>query len=191
MKEVLQLDTGLTGSVLEEPSLPDNEQRARRLVDLGSAYVLKNKLTEARDFFERSLEIYPTADAYTYLGWVMTYHGCYIEAIELCTKAIELDPEFGNPYNDIGVYLMRLKKSKAAIEWFEKAKKAKRYEPRHFPYLNLGILYLKMGRLSRAYEEFSQVLVHEPDHEEAKKQIQELEVLLNFQESLSKEASKN
>lgn len=191
MKEVLQLDTGLTGSVLEEPSLPDNEQRARRLVDLGSAYVLKNKLTEARDFFERSLEIYPTADAYTYLGWVMTYRGCYIEAIELCTKAIELDPEFGNPYNDIGVYLMRLAKPKAAIEWFEKAKKAKRYEPRHFPYLNLGILYLKMGRLSRSYEEFSQVLVHEPDHEEAKKQIQELEVLLNFQESLSKEAAKN
>jgi len=28
------------------------------------------------------------------------------EAIEECKRAIEVDPDFGNPYNDIGSYLI-------------------------------------------------------------------------------------
>ena len=31
------------------------------------------------------------------------------EAIAQCEIAIQIDPEFGNPYNDIGVYLMQQK----------------------------------------------------------------------------------
>lgn len=33
-----------------------------------------------------------------------------------------------------------------AIEWIEKAKMAPRYEPRHFPYMNLGRIYAQKGR---------------------------------------------
>ena len=30
------------------------------------------------------------------------------EAIEECHRAIRTDPDFGNPYNDIGAYLIEL-----------------------------------------------------------------------------------
>jgi Tfp pilus assembly protein PilF len=53
-------------------------------------------------------------------------------------RAIEIDPEFGNPYNDIGVYLMQRDRLDDAVPWLERAKLAKRYEPRQFPYMNLG-----------------------------------------------------
>jgi len=61
-------------------------------------------------------------------------------------RAIELDPEFGNPYNDIGVCLMPRDKLDESIPWLEKAKQAKRYEPRQFPFMNLGQIYLRQGR---------------------------------------------
>ena len=33
-----------------------------------------------------------------------------------------------------------------AISWLGKAKQARRYEPRQFPFMNLGRVYLKQGR---------------------------------------------
>ena len=56
---------------------------------------------------KRSIEIPPTAEAHTYLGWTYSLQGKLDEATAECLRAIEIDPEFGNPYNDIGVYLCR------------------------------------------------------------------------------------
>src|SRR5262249_36772733 len=69
-------------------------------------------------------------------------------------KAIATDPTFGNPYNDIGCYLMETGNLVEAAPWFEKAKEASRYEPRHFPYLNLGRLYAARGEFAEALVEF-------------------------------------
>jgi hypothetical protein len=52
------------------------------------------------------------------------------EGTEECLRAIAIDPEFGNPYNDIGVYLMQRDKLDESIPWFEKAKQAKRFTER-------------------------------------------------------------
>ena len=42
--------------------------------------------------------------------------------------------------------------------WFQKAKRAERYEPRHFPYLNLGRLYHARGDAAAATLEFEEAL---------------------------------
>jgi len=42
------------------------------------------------------------------------------------------------------------------VEWLEKAKQAPRYEPRHYPYLNLARLYTAQGRFEEARRELSQ-----------------------------------
>ena len=49
----------------------------------------------------------PTAEAHTFLGWAYSFLGDYESAITECRNAIELDPDFGNPYNDIGAYLIQ------------------------------------------------------------------------------------
>src|SRR5574341_1124341 len=75
-------------------------------------------------------------------------------AMETYRRSIEIDPDFGNPYNDIGVYLMQQDRLAEAIPWLEKAKRAPRYEPRQFPYMNLGRIYLRQNRWWQALREF-------------------------------------
>ena len=110
----------------------------------------------AVDLYKRSIEEHPTAEAHTFLGWTYSYMGKIDDAIEECRRAIAVDPDFGNPYNDIGSYLMKKGKLEEAVYWLEKAKTAPRYEPRHYPYLNLGRIYLATGRFDEAQREFAQ-----------------------------------
>ncbi len=89
-------------------------------------------------------------------------------------KAIEIDRDLGTPYNDIGSYLVSQGKFEEAIEWFEKAKKAKRYESPHFPYMNLGRLYASRGWTFRAIQEFKKALELKPGDESCLKALNEL-----------------
>jgi Tfp pilus assembly protein PilF len=129
----------------------------------GTHRLLSGDLDEAVTLFTRSLEAEPTAEAYTFRGWAYSFAGRIDEAIEECRKAIATDPTFGNPYNDIGCYLMEQGEMDAAIPWFEKAKQAPRYEPRHFPYLNLGRLRASRGEIAEAVAEFQGALAESPD----------------------------
>jgi Tfp pilus assembly protein PilF len=137
----------------------DAERRLSRAVRiLEKAYEKQRAgdLDEAIALYKTSIETYPTAEAYTYLGWTYSFQGRYDDAIEQCKIAITVDPQFGNPYNDIGSYLIHKGKLDEAIPWLELAKKAPRYEPRHFPYLNLFRVYTKMGQLDAAQRELEQ-----------------------------------
>ena len=135
-----------------------NLERAVRLLQKAYERQKAGDLQEAITLYEASIGIHPTAEAHTYLGWTYSFLGRYDEAIDQCKIAIRLDPEFGNPYNDIGSYLIHKGQVDQAIPWLEQAKKARRYEPRHFPYLNLYRVYMKMGLLDRAQRELQQAL---------------------------------
>jgi len=134
-------------------------EQALELWREGTARLLAGEMQEAVSLFTRSLELHPTAEAYTFRGWAFSFAGRLDEAIEECRKAIATDPTFGNPYNDIGCYLMEQGKLEEAVSWFERAKQAPRYEPRHFPYLNLGRLRAARGELAEAVAEFEGALV--------------------------------
>jgi Tfp pilus assembly protein PilF len=152
-------------------------ERALELWRLGTARLLSGNLEEAVELFTRSLETQPTAEAYTFRGWAYSFQGRLPEAIVECQKAIATDPAFGNPYNDIGCYLMKQGKLEEAVPWFERAKTAARYEPRHFPYLNLGRLYAARGEIAEALVEFEAALARNPGDPIALKYLE----LLRFQ----------
>jgi tetratricopeptide (TPR) repeat protein len=120
-------------------------------------------LDGAIELYRRSIAVYPTAEAHTFLGWTYSFQGRLAEATRECLRAIEIDPDFGNPYNDIGVYLMQQGRLDEAISWLEKAKRAPRYEPRQFPYINLGRIHLKRGRWWEALREFQAAAEVAPD----------------------------
>src|ERR1700719_158342 len=83
----------------------------------------------AVELYRSSLQLHPTAEAHTFLGWTYHFQGKLDEAIAECKLAIELDPEFGNPYNDIGAYLIELGRFEEAIPWLGVAYKARREDP--------------------------------------------------------------
>lgn len=153
--------------------------RAKELWEQGTQELMAGRIPDAIRLFEASLEVEPTAEGFTYRGWAISYLGLLDEAIEECKKAIVLDPDFGNPYNDIGVYLMQKGQPADAVPWLERAKQAKRYEPRHFPYLNLGRIYLARGDKMRALDEFAQALQIQPDDPMALAALQTIQVTVN------------
>ena len=148
---------------------------------LQKAYDLqtKGKLQEAIELYRKSIELYPTAEAHTFLGWTYSFQGRHDEAIAECKRAIEIDPDFGNPYNDIGSYLIEKRQYDAAIPWLEKAVQAKRYENYCYPYYNLGRIYEQKGNWLRALEYYQNSLKQNSDYTLAARSVSRLKGLLN------------
>jgi tetratricopeptide (TPR) repeat protein len=157
----------------------DLRRRALEVWEKAYACQMRGDLDEAIRLYEESLAIFPTAEAHTFLGWTYSFQGRLGEAIAECHKAIAVDPDFGNPYNDIGVYLMQQGDLDGAIPWLEKAKTAPRYEHRQFPYMNLGRIYLRRGQWMEALREFEAGVRAAPRDPDIRKMLHELRAKLN------------
>src|SRR5688572_33405503 len=157
----------------------ERKQRAIRLFEEAYKLQMKGELDEAVKLYKQSIENFPTAEAYTFLGWTYSFMGRLDEAIAECHKAIEVDPTFGNPYNDIGAYLMQKGEIDDAIPWFERALDAPRYESYCYPHMNLGRAYEAKRRWLEAKEEFRKALRENPDYTPAKQGLARLRAMFN------------
>jgi len=140
---------------------------------------MEGEYDHAAELYQKSIAIHPTAEAHTFLGWTLHFQGKLEEAIEECQKAIAIDPDFGNPYNDIGAYLIEMERYDEAIPWLERAIEAKRYDPRHFPHYNLGRVFRAKGMLNSAREHFQQALSIEPRYTLARDALDGLRRMVN------------
>lgn len=123
---------------------------------------INGQLGEAIELYKRSIAMHPTAEAYTFLGWSFSMMDRLDEAIEMCHKAIEIDPTLGNPYNDIGSYLIEQGELDEAKAWLEKATQAPRYQAPQLPYLNMGRVHEAQGRYRSALKSYGQALEIDP-----------------------------
>jgi tetratricopeptide (TPR) repeat protein len=140
---------------------------------------MQGDLEEAIELYKRSIDIFPTAEGHTFLGWTYSFQGRWDEAIEECVRAIEVDPTFGNPYNDIGAYLVEEDRLDEAIPWFERALKAPRYESYCFPHFNLGRVHERKRMFSRALAEYKKAYQENAQHLGALQAIRRLQAMLN------------
>lgn len=134
---------------------------------------------EAIELYKKSLDYYPTAEAYTFLGWALSALGDYEAAIDECKNAIEIDPDFGNPYNDIGAYLISLERYEEATAWLELAIKAPKYNNREFAHYNLGVVYEKLGLWFEALAKYKKALSVNPGYKVAENSYYRLLSLTN------------
>jgi len=161
--------------------MADSKPRARALELWNEATRchLNNDFERAVELYTKSIEVFPTAEAYTFRGWAFERLGRIDDAIAECRRAIEIDPTFGNPYNDIGAYLFAKGELDQAIPWLEKAKTAPRYDPRHYPFMNLGRVYAAKGMVKRAIDEFEGALKFAPGDPTCASALAQLRALLN------------
>ncbi|MDW8074886.1 MAG: tetratricopeptide repeat protein [Bacteroidota bacterium] len=166
---------------MEHRSLFPDAAQMQALEVCHAAYRLhrEGRVTEAIELYRQSIALHPTPEAYTFLGWAYSHLGKYEEAIAECLRAIALDPDYGNPYNDIGVYLMELRQLDEAEAWFEKAIAAPRYATRHYAHYNLGRLYERRGKWIRALHEYYTALMLEPSYHPAALALLHLQAKLN------------
>ncbi len=149
-------------------------QSAWELLKEAYQYQMGGEYDMAVELYKRSLDLHPTAEAYTFLGWAYRYQGKLDEAIAECKKAIQVDPDFGNPYNDIGAYLIEKGEYDGAIPWLERALLSRRYESYHYPHCNLGRVYLAKEMYGKARQHFEQALKIAPDYTLAQEGIEKV-----------------
>ena len=182
--EWVALDTGIGDMPFGRAEwLPVSAARRKReaLRYFQEAYEAQTRgdLDEAADLYKQSLEAYATAEAHTFLGWTYSFMGLTDEAIAECHRAIEVDPDFGNPYNDIGAYLLEKGYAREAIGWLERAKRASRYEPRFYPHFNLGRIYQSQHQDFAALREYRAAIDLNPGYKLAIKAFRILQSKLN------------
>lgn len=129
--------------------------------------------------YKESIEIFPTAEAFTFLGWTYSFQGEYDLAIAECLAAIAVDADFGNPYNDIGSYLIAKGNFYDCVRWFKLAIKAVRYEARAFPHFNLAFVYEKRGKLLEAAKHYGLAIKEQPNYAQAYQALRRLQGKLN------------
>lgn len=167
---LLALQAGRTSAQSKDPPADLAEQ----LWQQGYVFHVLGAYPQAIILFRRSIGVRPTAEGHTYLGWSLSHVGQLDEAITECKRAIAVDPDFGNPYNDIGVYLVWLGRTDEAIPWLRKAISAKRYCCYQFPHFSLGQILLNKGRVLEARRLFEKALKFDPDYAPAKEALKEI-----------------
>ncbi len=154
-------------------------ERAERCFRQGYDAQMRGDLDAAERLSRESLAAHPTAEAHTFLGWTLSFRGDYEGAIRECQRAIEVDPDFGNPYNDIGSYLIHLGRHDEAEPWLRRAMLASRYEPRHYPHVNLARVFAKRGDIQAAIRALKIALGMVPGYRPARAELHRLLGLLN------------
>lgn len=138
-----------------------------------------NDYERAIELYKRSIETYPTAEAHTFLGWVYSFQQRYDEAIDECLEAIRVDDTLGNPYNDIGSYLLAKGDPYGSVRWFKRALLAPRYESYAFPHFNLGRVYETRRLFLDAARHYGLALQQKPDFAEAAVALRRMQGRLN------------
>jgi len=180
----IALDTGIGEMPFGRDEFLTEEQAERKREALRlfqSAYEaqMRGDLDEAVDLYTQSIEAFPTAEAHTFLGWTYSFMSRTDEAIAECHRAIEVDPDFGNPYNDIGAYLIEQGNLYSAMPWLRRAMTAPRYESYFYPHFNLGRVYESLGRAYDALREYKTAIDLNPKYALALRAFRTLQAKLN------------
>jgi len=149
------------------------------LLQRGHDAQMQGRVDQAVRRYHRSLAMCPSAEAYTFLGWTYSIQDDYDQAIAMCLQAIEIDPDYGNPYNDIGAYLIEQGLLDEAIPWLEIAIQAKRYDTYCFPWVNLGRIWERKADWSQAMDCYKKALACNSTYDVAAKALARIRGLLN------------
>ena len=162
---------GVSGMAAADGRDASPQERAFVLWQEGYVLHVLGQYDAAIERFRESISVHATAAGHTYLAWSLSEQGHVEQAIEECKKAIALDPDYGNPYNDIGAYLIELGRPDEAIPWLEKAMGAKRYCCPQFAHFNLGRALVMTGEVTKARRQFERALAIDPDYTPARRAL--------------------
>lgn len=132
----------------------------------------------AVEMLRRSIALEATAEAHTALAWSYNRQGRQQDAIAECRKAIELDPERGDAYNDLGAYLIEMGRPEDAVQYLEKATMSGGYRNHECAWFNLGRAHAAQEMFGRARECFMTALEIEPGYRPAEEALARIRRLI-------------
>jgi tetratricopeptide (TPR) repeat protein len=183
-RRLVALNTGIGEMPFGRAEYLDADQEAAKCEALrlfNAAYdaQMRGELDAAADLYQQSIAAYATAEAHTFLGWTYSFMKRTDDAIAECLRAIEVDPDFGNPYNDIGAYLIEKGDWLGAVPWLRRAMNAPRYEARFYPHFNLGRVYEAERRYLDALDQYQAATELNPQYALAARALRRLQSKVN------------
>jgi tetratricopeptide (TPR) repeat protein len=163
----------------EDDISPTAKYEAKELFHAAYEAQQAQNYEQAIELYKRSIETYATAEAHTFLGWVYSFQQRYDDAIAECLEAIRVDETLGNPYNDIGSYLLAKGDTYGCVRWFKRALFAPRYDSYAFPHFNLGRVYEMRRKYLDAARHYTLALQQQPNFAEAVASLRRMQALLN------------
>jgi tetratricopeptide (TPR) repeat protein len=149
-------------------SIAENKKAAAAdAFGLGLIKKLQLDYTEAKNFFEKAVELEPdNSDYLNRLGSILNALGDHREAIDYYEKALDIDvktygaqhPNVARDYNNLGVAWRELGEYSKAIDYYEKALAAdlKVFGEKHpnvaRDYNNLGVAWNSLGETKKAID---------------------------------------
>ena len=161
------------------------DKQYNAFVQQGHQAIFEDQNDLALEKFKRAALLKETAEIMTLIGWSYSLLNNLELAKKYCLKAIELDPDYGPPYNDMGSYLIKEGQLNESLKWFSLAKAAPKYHNREYPYINAGRAYIGQKKFKKALSEFKTALVLAPYHQELVSTIEQLQNSMEHQESIS------
>ena len=153
-------------------------KKSKELINKGHECVFEKKYSNALVFFERSRRLHESAEILTLIGWVYSLLNNLERGKKFCLKAIEVDPDYGPAYNDIGSYLLQEGDISESIRWFNLAKNAPIYHNKEYPYINMGRAFLMQKKYQQALDEFKVAKKLAPHQKQITETIKKVESLL-------------
>lgn len=124
---------------------------------------LKGKLLECMALLTKELDVFPHCHVlYSMKGVIEGDLGQWDDAIASYNKAIKIEPDFAEGYNNLGSAFQCSGDVQAAIPYFEKAIKIKpNYDEPHF---NKGTGLMILGQVDNAADYFMKAIKLNPNH---------------------------
>ncbi len=160
-------DNGVEGEVVLDLGALSRQVEAEEFRVLGEERQASGDIEDAAAYYQMSLDLYPTAEAHTNLATALAKRGQFEDAIRQCEQAIALDPNLGNPYNDIAVYLIEEGRADEALPYLDRAIAAPVYDCRHYPHYHRGRILERKARFGEARDAYQAALDIEPEWEMA------------------------
>jgi tetratricopeptide (TPR) repeat protein len=108
--------------VLEE-GLKVAPNRPDLLAALGECYFMMGKVDNAKDTFQRLIQVAPTARSYAFMGLCYRHLGRFDEAVKYLEQGLELDPRDVSCLYNLGYIASRQGQYGEGEKWLEKAVK--------------------------------------------------------------------
>ncbi|EPG66578.1 tetratricopeptide repeat protein [Leptospira wolffii] len=131
-------------------------------------------LDRSEFLLKASLEDNDSHETYFFLGLIENQKHNWKKSLYYFYRSVEVNPEYGNPCNEIGILLLRMGRERESVFWLKKSLRCTLNDAPHISLFNLATLYKIWNRPERSLQYLHKAIVIKPDFEEAKRLREEL-----------------
>ena len=142
-------------------------------------YFFRSGESERADYIFRSLlERDDDFEVWFYLGLLENQKSNFEKSLDYFYKSLQLNPDYGNACNEIGIILIRQGKEKEAVDWFEQSLNSKLNDAPHITLYNLSMLYQMWDKFEDSLSYIKKAIELKPSFNEAIQLKRKLEIRL-------------